>query len=133
MLLQLIHAILAFIGLSTSVAIDNPSAPIVPTEAKDNVFVFGTSMNVIDRATNETKDLKIKLKIDDSPINVANEIRNEFNIDYTTSRWLLRSFEHSFARLNEKEVAKVDVTIGENKVITLSILNFNHFQNDFQF
>ena len=78
--------------------------------------VFGTSMKVIDRATNEVKNLEVKLTPDDSPIDVAKQIQAKFNIDFVTYRWLLRSFEHSFARLNEDEVAKVDVTIGEKKV-----------------
>ena len=111
----MIRALVA-IGLTACAAIDTP-------QTKETV-VFGTSMKVIDRATNEVKNLEVKLTPDDSPIDVAKQIQAKFNIDFVTYRWLLRSFEHSFARLNEDEVAKVDVTIGEKKVtINLCVMN----------
>ena len=70
-------------------------------------------MNVIDPQTDQVINLDIKLTQNDSPIEVANQILNRFNINLLTYRWLLRSFQHAFARLKEEEVVRVDVNIGD--------------------
>jgi hypothetical protein len=111
----LIQALVA-IGLSIADgANDNSSIPAAIPNPVDDV-VFATSMSVIDSSTDQTKELTITLRRNDSPIDVCNEIRDQFDINILTYRWLLRSFEHSFARLNEEEVATVDVQIGDKKV-----------------
>ena len=111
----LIQALLA-IGLSLADgANDNSSTPAAIPNPTDDV-VFATSMSVMGSSSDQGKELTITLRRNDSPIDVCNEIRDKFDINILTYRWLLRSFEHSFARLNEEEVVTVDVQIGDKKV-----------------
>ena len=115
---------------------DVPSIPIQHTDAnssesnfanQEGSIVFGMAFNVVNPTTNEGQKIDIKLGNGDDPLTVANNVREKFGISLLTYRWLLRSFQHSVARMNEEEVASLDVSVeGRGQMTPISI----HYGDD---